>query len=134
MLSPGEDTEIQERLLAGGVRGFYLPHAAMRHFVRANSVTVDFALHRAERNGVYWGISQARQPGFFPRRWIKIHGQWLNDRWRIARWRRTGDQAAIARAQFVAARWHGRWHGIRAGWNWDQGRPMVPIGQASRAA
>src|SRR5262249_39161050 len=85
MLSPGEDTEIQERLLSSGVQGYYVPDAAMRHLVRASSATVDFAVHRAERNGMYWGISQARKRGFFPRRWLKAHGQWINDRWRIRR-------------------------------------------------
>ena len=119
MQSPGEDTEIQERLLARGARGYYLPDAAMRHLVRANSATVEFAIHRAERNGVYWGISQARRQGFFPRRWVKIYGQWLNDRWRIARWRRSGDEAAIVRARCAEARWRGRWAGIGLGRDWD---------------
>ena len=119
MTSPGEDTEIQERLLAAGIRGYYLPDAPMRHLVRAGSTTADFAVHRAERNGIYWGISQARQPGFFPQRWLKTYGQWLNDRWRMARWRRAGDQAELVRADCLEARWRGRWQGIRAGWKWD---------------
>ena len=119
MVSPGEDTEIQERLLAGGVRGYYLPDAPMRHFVRRGAASPEFALERAERNGIYWGISQARQPGYFPRRWLKIHGQWLNDRWRIARWRRSADEATAFRARFAAARWRGRWTGLRLGWKWD---------------
>ena len=135
MISPGEDTEIQERLLAHGVRGYYLPDAAMRHFVRAGSATADFAIHRAERNGVYWGISRVRQPDFFPRRWLKTYGQWLNDRWRIARWRRSGDQAELVRARCTEARWRGRWQGIQTGWNWDvECRPCVPAGQVSKAA
>jgi glycosyltransferase involved in cell wall biosynthesis len=132
MLSPGEDTEIQERLMASGVRGFYLPDAAMRHLVRAGAAGVEFAVHRAERNGVYWGISQARRCGFFPRRWLKTYGQWLNDRWRIARWRRAGDQAALIRADCAAARWRGRWQGIRAGWNWDVGAPTASVAPAAR--
>jgi glycosyltransferase involved in cell wall biosynthesis len=119
MLSPGEDTEIQERLLAHGLRGFYVPDAPMRHLVRANAATVEFSIHRAERNGMYWGISQARRRGFFPRRYLKAYGQWWNDRFRIARWRRTGDQTATVRAASTEARWRGRWQGIRAGWNWD---------------
>jgi glycosyltransferase involved in cell wall biosynthesis len=127
MLSPGEDTEIQERLLANGVRGYYLPDAAMRHFVRSPAATVDFAVHRAERNGVYWGISQSRRRGFFPRRWLKTCGQWLNDQWRIARWRRSGEQAAIVRAQCTEARWRGRWQGIRAGWKWDKESDGVAV-------
>jgi GT2 family glycosyltransferase len=113
MVSPGEDTEIQERLLAQGVRGFYLPDAPMRHLVRATATTVDFAVHRAERNGVYWGLQQASQCGFFPARWVKTCGQWINDGWRIAKWRRAQDEATRARAAFVEARWRGRWQGIR---------------------
>jgi GT2 family glycosyltransferase len=123
MVSPGEDTEIQERLLAHGLRGYYVPGAAMHHWVRAASVTTQFALHRAERNGIYWGISQARSAGFFPRRWLKTGGQWLNDCWRIARWRRSGDPVAMFRADFTAARWRGRWQGIRLGRRWSMPPP-----------
>jgi glycosyltransferase involved in cell wall biosynthesis len=123
MLSPGEDTEIQERLLAHGVSGYYVPGAAICHLVRADAVTVDFAVHRAERNGMYWGISQARRRGFFPHRWLKVYGQWLNDRWRISRWLRLGDELAVVRASCLEARWRGRWQGIRAGWKWDAGGP-----------
>jgi GT2 family glycosyltransferase len=131
MLSPGEDTEIQERLLAHGVRGYYLPEAAMRHYVRANAATVAFAVQRTERNGVYWGISQARRRGFFPRRWLKMYGQWLNDRWRIERWRRSGQEAAIVRARCTEARWRGRWQGILAGWNWDSQKQVAVVCEAS---
>jgi hypothetical protein len=113
MASPGEDTEIQERLLAHDIRGYYVPQAAMRHRVRDGCTGVEFAVHRAERNGVYWGISQARRPGFVPRRWLKMYGQWLNDRWRIGRWRQSSDEAVLARAACVEARWRGRWQGIR---------------------
>jgi GT2 family glycosyltransferase len=120
MISPGEDTEIQERLLAAGVRGFYLPDAAMQHCVRRGAASADFAVERAVRNGIYWGISQGRKRGFFPRHWAKFHAQWLNDRWRIARWRRQDDEEAMLRARFTAARWRGRWQGIRVGWNWDR--------------
>lgn len=130
MVSPGEDTEIQARLLSRGVRGYYLPDAAIRHWVRAGNVTAEFAVHRAERNGIYWGISQARQRGFFPRRWLKVQSQWLNDRWRIARWRRAGDQAAQVRASCLAACWQGRWQGIELGWNWDSAEHL-PIPAAA---
>jgi glycosyltransferase involved in cell wall biosynthesis len=120
MPGPGEDTEIQQRLLASGICGYYLPGAAMRHLVRASGATAEFAVHRAQRNGIYWGISQARQRGFFPRRWLKIHGQALNDRWRIACWRRSRDGAVRVRAACLEARWSGRWQGIRLGWNWNE--------------
>jgi GT2 family glycosyltransferase len=118
MASPGEDTEIQERLLAQGVRGLYLPDAPMRHWVRASNVTLDFAVQRAERNGVYWGIAAARRPGFFPRQWLKMRGQWLNDLVRLARWRRSSDMAVQARAKWLAARWRGRWQGVQVARSW----------------
>jgi GT2 family glycosyltransferase len=118
MVSPGEDTEIQERLLRHGARGYYVPDAAMHHWVPGGNVTTQFALHRAERNGIYWGISKARCPGFFPRRWLKVWGQWLNDRWRIVRWRKSGEPVAMFRADFTAARWRGRWQGMRLGRRW----------------
>lgn len=115
MPAPGEDTEIQERLLARGATGYYLPDAAIQHFVRSANTTAQFAVHRAERNGVYWGISQMRRPGFFPRRWLKARGQWLNDRLRIARWRRSGDERLAVKADHLEARWRGRWEGVKLG-------------------
>jgi len=123
MPSPGEDTEIQARLLSRGVRGYYLPDAAMHHRVRAGACGMDFAIHRAERNGIYWGIAEARRPGFFPRRWVKLSGQWLNDLVRIRRWRSSADEPERVRAEFTAARWNGRWQGIRLGWHWDVAAP-----------
>jgi GT2 family glycosyltransferase len=113
MRSPGEDTEIQERLLAHGVRGYYVPDAAIRHLVRAGSASVEFAIQRAERNGVYWGIHQAHRPGLMSRRWLKIYGQWLNDRWRVRRWRQSSDETLLVRAACLEARWRGRWQGMR---------------------
>ena len=130
MISPGEDTEIQERLLAAGVRGYYVSDAGMRHCVRTGGATVEFAVQRAQRNGIYWGISRARRRGFFPREWLKAYGQWLNDRWRIARWRRTGDEAALARARCLAARWQGRWRGVELGWTWDRQDAASPNGSS----
>jgi GT2 family glycosyltransferase len=129
MASPGEDTEIQERLLAHGVRGYYLPDAAMRHFVRSGAATPAFAIERAERNGICWGISQARRHGFFPRRWLKLYGQWLNDRWRIARWRSSDDEEAVFRARWTEARWRGRWTGVRL-----SGAHQTTVGEPYREA
>jgi GT2 family glycosyltransferase len=132
MVAPGEDTEIQVRLLAHRVRGFYLPDAAMHHLVRAANVLPEFAFLRAERNGICWGISQAQQRGFFPRRYFKALGQWLNDRWRISRWRISGDEINGIRATWLAARWRGRWRGVRLGWNWQPipCSPVLPMTQA----
>jgi len=125
MESPGEDTEIQARLLARGVRGYYLPDAALHHRVRAGACSIEFAIHRAERNGIYWGIAASRRPGFFPRRWLKLSGQWLNDLVRIRRWRASADEARRVRADYTAARWQGRWQGIRLGWHWEQESPTL---------
>lgn len=132
MPAPGEDTEIQERLLAHGVTGYYLPDAAIHHFVRRANTTVEFAVHRAERNGMYWGINQMRRPGFFPRRWLKARGQWLNDRLRIARWRRTGDEPLLAKAAHLEARWKGRWEGIKLASHLSL--VTCPLSQDARAA
>src|SRR5262245_52510794 len=117
MVSPGEDTEIQARLLSAGVRGFYLPEAAIQHRVKRGACGVQFAIHRAERNGIYWGIARARRRGFAPRGWLKLYGQWLNDRLRIRRWRRAGDEPQRVRAECLAARWRGRWLGVQLGWH-----------------
>jgi len=122
MACPGEDTEIQARLLAAGVNGYYLPNAGMHHLVRAGSAGVPFAIERAERNGIYWGLDQARQRGFYPRRWLKITGQWMNDGWRIRRWAKSGREAEQVRAQIMAARWRGRWQGIRLAAQWTQSK------------
>jgi GT2 family glycosyltransferase len=122
LLSPGEDTDLQARLLAAGAQGLYLPQAPMRHFVRAGNTNLAFACTRAERNGIYWGIARGREPGFFPAGYVKVWGQWLNDRWRIARWRRWADPQRQARAQWLAARWRGRWRGLRLARTWPQPR------------
>jgi hypothetical protein len=134
MASPGEDTEIQVRLLANGVRGFYLPEAGIQHFVRAGSISLEFAVQRAERNGIYWGIEREKTPGFFPRGVMKMVGQWLNDRWRIRRWRKSADEGTRARAAFVAARWRGRWEGIRIGRSWAATPNEVQFESRRRAA
>lgn len=120
MACPGEDTEIQERLLASGAKGYYLPDAAMHHLVRAASASLEFAVERAERNGIYWGLNQARQSGFYPRRWLKMAGQWMNDKLRIRRWEKTGGEFERARAAYLAARWRGRWQGIRLAAEWNR--------------
>lgn len=129
MASPGEDTEIQERLLAAGVRGYYLPDAPIAHLVRATNVTEEFALQRAERNGVYWGIRESRCAVFYPRRWLKTYGQWLNDHWRMRRWQKSADEQVRFRAAFTAARWRGRWQGIALG-----RRLQAPAGLPTRCA
>jgi glycosyltransferase involved in cell wall biosynthesis len=134
MASPGEDTEVQGRLLANGVRGFYVPDAGIQHFVRSGSTSLEFAVHRAERNGIYWGIEHARTRGFFPRGVMKMVGQWLNDRWRIRRWSKSADAGTRARAAFVAARWRGRWEGIRIGRSWGAAPATVQFDSARRAA
>jgi GT2 family glycosyltransferase len=123
--SPGEDTEIQDRLLRHGIQGFYLPDAPMHHCVRAAAATAEFAVHRAERNGIYWGISQAQLKNFFPKQWIKTYGQWLNDLLRIRRWKARGDAESLLRAACAAARWRGRWQGIRLGPNFGNGPPSI---------
>jgi glycosyltransferase involved in cell wall biosynthesis len=125
LASPGEDTEIQERLLASGARGYYLPDAGMHHWVRAGACGLEFAVERAERNGVYWGLSQARRGGFYPRRWLKMTGQWINDRWRIGRWEKTGSEIEQARAKCLAARWRGRWQGIRLAAEWERAASLA---------
>lgn len=117
-LSPGEDTDLQVRLLAAGVEGIYLPQAAMRHFVRSANASLAFACTRAERNGIYWGIARGRQRGFFPAGYLKTWSQWLNDLWRIARWQRSPDPQRQARAQWLAARWKGRWQGLKLARTW----------------
>ena len=131
LVSPGEDTEIQARLLAAGVRGYYLPDAEIHHRVQRRASGVEFAVHRAERNGIYWGIDRARRRGFAPRGWLKVYGQWLNDRLRIRRWRRGGEEPLRVRAECLAARWRGRWRGIQLGWNWDR---QAPWDELTRAA
>jgi GT2 family glycosyltransferase len=119
MQSPGEDTEIQVRLLANGVRGYYLPDAPIQHWVRAGACGVEFAITRAERNGIYWGISQGQRPNCYPRQWMKTLGQWLNDRWRIRRWRRSADEMRQVRSKWLEARWRGRWQGLKLAREWQ---------------
>ena len=104
MLSPGEDTEIQERLLAHGVRGYYLPDAAMRHFVRAGAVHVGFCRSPGRAKRHLLGHRRGPATGVLSAALAEAYGQWLNDRVRIRRWRRSGDEPQRVRAECLAAR------------------------------
>ena len=61
----GQDTAVALRLERNGARAFHSPRPRLRHMVRANSMTEDWVLRRAERFGM--GMV-AIHPEFFDRK------------------------------------------------------------------
>lgn len=59
----GEETRLQQRLLANGYRGLYVPDAIVWHHVPANHCSPQWALERSYRVGLTEGIIGARQQG-----------------------------------------------------------------------
>lgn len=54
--STGDESQMQDRLLASGVRHRFVPEARVWHYVPKTRCSVDWALRRAYRNGVAEGI------------------------------------------------------------------------------
>lgn len=48
----GEETRLQEKLLAAGIKGLYLPDAKVLHYVPVENCSVDWILQRAYRQGL----------------------------------------------------------------------------------
>jgi hypothetical protein len=118
--STGQETDAQHRLLAAGVKAFYLPDALAWHFVRGKCCTPKWIVERAYRHGLEWGIRRGREPDFG--RW-KERLFWL----RLARRRvlcrllhTIGGQRWKLAADYIQSRWQGRWDGIAIGRRWDE--------------
>ena len=54
--SPGHETDMQERLLAAGLRGLYVPGALVWHYVPRGRCSPAWALERAKRTGIWQGL------------------------------------------------------------------------------
>jgi GT2 family glycosyltransferase len=57
--STGQETDMQHRLLARGVRGLFLPDAVVWHYVPSDRSTPQWALERADRKGFAEGVQLA---------------------------------------------------------------------------
>jgi hypothetical protein len=112
---PGAESDAQERLLACGIGGYYLPGALVRHFVRQHCTEPAWVFDRAFRTGVAWGIRKATQPGFGPLAYAKTAYDLLHERLRGARRQLRGGEQGRFIAQYLAARARGRWHGLQLG-------------------
>jgi hypothetical protein len=69
----GQETDMQSRLLARGVTGYYLPGAVVWHFVPRERCSPAWALSRAEQSGVRDGMEAS----------LRI-GPWGKARWKAA--------------------------------------------------
>jgi GT2 family glycosyltransferase len=58
--SVGQETDMQERLLQAGRHGRYVPGAMVWHYVPRSRCSPDWALERAYRIGVQWGLTRTR--------------------------------------------------------------------------
>ncbi len=134
--STGQETDAQRRLLAHGVKAYYLPDAVAWHLVRAKCLTHDWIVERGYRHGLEWGIRRGRDPQFT--RWSE-RLVWL----RMARrrlicraMRAIGGEQWKLQADYWLSRWRGRWDGIAIGRRWDAiAVPELPAGlRATRRA
>ena len=66
--STGQEQAMQRRLLGAGLHGRYVPHAEVWHWNPKDRCSPRWALHRAYRNGVKYGL-QARLPADTVRVW-----------------------------------------------------------------
>jgi len=117
--STGQETEAQKRLLAQGLKAFYLPDAMAWHLVRAKCLTPDWIVERGYRHGLEWGIRRGRDPQFtsFKQRmvWLRMARRRL-----ICRaMRAIGGERWKLEADYWLSRWQGRWDGIAIGRKWD---------------
>jgi len=135
--STGQETDAQRRLLASGVKPYYLPDAVAWHLVRAKCLTHDWIVSRGYRHGLEWGIRRGRDPQFthFKQRmvWLRMARRRL-----VCQAMRTlGGERWKLQADYWIARWQGRWDGIAIGRNWNSiAVPEMPpaLRAMSRAA
>ncbi len=76
--STGQETDMQRRLLASGLKGIYVGEAVVRHFVSARQCSPQWVIERKYRHGIEMGrLSAANRPAIFGyplwivRRWCK---------------------------------------------------------------
>jgi hypothetical protein len=123
--STGQETDAQHRLMAAGVKAFYLPDALAWHFVRSKCLTPQWIVERAYRHGLEWGIRRGREATFGPWKqrmfWLRLARRRVlcrmlraisGERWRLA-------------ADYIQSRWQGRWDGIAIGQRWEE----IPVPQ-----
>ena len=133
MASPGEDTEIQARLLAPR-RSRLLLARSCDAASRPGQLVLGGRSPCTAPSGTAFTGASPRPAGrdSFPAAWLKLSGQWLNDLLRIRRWRRSQPTSRSACGPSAwPRRWHGRWQGIQLGWNWDAAGPAVAARVAS---
>ncbi|MEX0652875.1 MAG: glycosyltransferase [Phycisphaeraceae bacterium] len=73
--STGQETDMQHRLIAAGLRSVYLPSAKVWHYVPVKRCTPEWALERAYRNGIKTGLM--RPSGMNPH-WLGRAREWAN--------------------------------------------------------
>lgn len=96
--STGQETDMQRRLLAGGLQGVYVRDAMVRHFIPAARCTPQWAIERNYRHGMEKGRKSADE-----RPAIAGYPLWIVRRWCQGLVRR-GVTSVIgtSRARFVA--------------------------------
>jgi hypothetical protein len=118
--STGQETDAQTRLRASGRQGYYVPDALAWHFVRKMCCTPQWAIQRGYRHGLEWGIRVGRNPDYssVTERFIRFRRarrQLLNRLMRIV-----GSERLRVYADYIDARWKGRWEGIALGRKWNE--------------
>jgi GT2 family glycosyltransferase len=134
-LSVGEETEAQRRLEAIGSAPVYVPGAIVWHYLHREYLEPTWLLKRIYRHGMAWGIAEARRQGFS--RW-HVASAWLrrlNAKAKSALLRIIGGEKREFQAEYLLARWNGRWEGLTIGRNWPSAaRVTLTTEQLGRAA
>jgi glycosyltransferase involved in cell wall biosynthesis len=114
MLLAGEESEWVERALAAGFNLYYLPEAAIRHWVPAARATREYVFKRAEGMGVSQIVMKPKRP------WPQIFHTFIGRGWLIAK---HGALAAVSRlkgsrraAVYHAAMVRIGWGGVKGLW------------------
>ena len=116
LISCGDETDLQLRLLNHGVRGFYVPDAVIHHLARKCVSSKQWVIDRMYRRSVAWGIRTAQQRGFLWNRYRPLLREAEEEILKVTERR----EAKLCRTSkflyhFTKARWRGRWEGIRRG-------------------
>jgi GT2 family glycosyltransferase len=111
-VGPGQETEMQQRLYGRGLKAVYVSEAMVWHYVPAERCSPRWALKRARRAGIEFGLDHADPaawqgvPRWVWRQWLEHAGKW-------AATRLHPNQPVRFAAAHALARWGGVIRGCR---------------------
>jgi len=124
----GQETEAERRLLAGGCRAVYVPHALAWHYLHVEFLQPEWVLRRAYRHGLEWGIRRTREGSSSAWPVLRAALSRLNAHLKGGLLRLAGGEERRFTAAFHEAKWRGRWEGLLLGRRWDKLPQLTPPG------